>query len=163
METRSLLVEHLSTDTHMERMTSLMQHRHLTNHYDDGVLRWNELKGDGIESSVYERTIASPNTDDELQLMFIISAASLFVVSSFILTLFLSIVSSKKARSTPFNQYLLFLSFPDWIYSFLCFLTCFMSALVGHYYSPFMCRFQSVYMMFGTGANTWVNAVITYE
>ena len=122
-------------------------------------LRWDELNEN---STAYEGTLAATN-DEQLRLMFIISASVLFVVSSFVCIFVLSIVLNHKTRSTPFNQYLVFLSFPDWVYSFFCFLTCAMSAWAGHYYSEPMCRGQSVYMVFGTAANTWLNAVITHE
>ena len=95
--------------------------------------------------------------------MWSLEVAILTFTTSFILVVFASIALSKKARSTPFNVYILFLSFPDFVYSGLCLITCLLCAIRRDYYDMIMCRAQSAYMIFGTCANCWLNAVISYE
>jgi len=71
-------------------------------------LRKDEL---GNNSTFYERQVAAPS-DKELQIMWSLEVVILTFTTSFILVVFASIALSKKARSTPFNVYILFLSFP---------------------------------------------------
>lgn len=49
------------------------------------------------------------------------------------LTLILSILSSRKTRIKPFNLYIVFLTFPDFIFSFLCTITCLISRIEHHH------------------------------
>jgi hypothetical protein len=122
-------------------------------------IRWWELDD---SSPNYFKAVAAPS-DDVLVTMWSILAAVTLVDSLIVATIFTGLALSKTARKNPFNLYLLFLMFPDFIYSFMCWITCFMSALKGEYWSPSMCRWQAVYLVYGTAANAWLNVVTTRE
>jgi hypothetical protein len=122
-------------------------------------IRWWELDD---TSPNYFKAVAAPS-DDDLFIMWSTSAAFLLIVWLIVATVFTGLALSKTARKNPFNLYLLFLMFPDFIYSFMCWVTCFMSAIKGEYWSPSMCRWQSIYMVFGTAANAWLNVATTRE
>jgi hypothetical protein len=122
-------------------------------------IRWWELDG---TSPNYFKAVAAPS-DNDLVTMWSIMAAFLLIVWLIVATVFTGLALSKTARKNPFNLYLLFLMFPDFIYSFMCWITCFMSAINGEYWSPSMCRWQSVYLVFGTAANAWLNVATTRE
>jgi hypothetical protein len=122
-------------------------------------IRWWELDD---TSPHYFKAVAAPS-DDDLVTMWSVLAAFLLIVWLIVATVFTGLALSKTARKNPFNLYLLFLMFPDFIYSFMCWITCFMSSLKGEYWSPAMCRWQSVYMVFGTAANAWLNVATTHE
>mmetsp|Transcript_35972 Transcript_35972/g.86605 ORF Transcript_35972/g.86605 Transcript_35972/m.86605 type:complete len:442 (-) Transcript_35972:171-1496(-) len=102
-------------------------------------------------------------SDEELRLMRIILGCINIVVSLSTATVLFGIVLSRKARSSSFNLYLVFLTIPDFLYSFSCVLTCLISAGAGHFSSPLMCQFQSVYLVFGFCANTWINGIVAWE
>jgi hypothetical protein len=122
-------------------------------------IRWWELDD---SSPSYFKAVAAPSDDDLVTMWSILSAVNL-IDSLIVATVFTGLALSKTARKNPFNLYLLFLMFPDFIYSFMCWITCFMSALKGEYWSPSMCRWQSVYLVFGTAANAWLNVATTSE
>jgi hypothetical protein len=92
----------------------------------------------------------------------ILSAVNL-IDSLIVGTVFTGLALSKTARKNPSNLYILFLMFPEFILPFMCWITCSMSALKGEYWSPSMCRWQSVYLVFATGAHGWLNVVTTRE
>lgn len=125
----------------------------------DNVLYWNELDS---SDSRYDRTRAGPS-DQGLVVMWSIYSPLLFLFSGFVLIVFLGILTNPKVRKNPFNKYILFLSFPDFLYSFLCAITCLASALNGGYSSWEMCQFQVFYLNFGAAANSWLNGVMAYE
>lgn len=52
---------------------------------------------------------------------------------------------------------------PDITFSLLCALTCLLNALNGSYYSHAMCNLQQFYVVFGIGANAWLNAIIAHQ
>jgi hypothetical protein len=122
-------------------------------------IRWWELDD---TSPKYFKAVAAPS-DDDLVTMWSLLAAFLLILWVIVAIVFTGLALSKTARKNPFNLYLLFLMFPDFIYSFMCWITCLMSALKGEYWSPAMCRWQSVYMVFGTAANAWLNVATTRE
>ena len=111
----------------------------------------------------YDIVRAQP-PDNELRIMWSIYSFLLFCFSLGIMIIFLGIITNKRVRKNPFNKYILFLSFPDFIYSFLCFITCILSAIQNEYaFGWYMCQFQTFYLYFGASANSWLNAVIAYE
>jgi len=127
--------------------------------FGEDKLRIDELDAN---STFFERAVAAPS-DEVLHVMWSLEIAMLVFPTIFIAILFVSIALSVKARSSPFNVYILFLSFPDWLYSVLCLMTCVMCVIKNDYYSMIMCRAQSAYNTFNITANCWLNAVISYE
>ena len=81
--------------------------------FGEDKLRYDDLDSN---STFVERTVAAPS-DKELLIMWSVEVAVLTFTTTFIMIVFASIALSKKARKTPFNVYILFLSFPDWVYS----------------------------------------------
>ncbi|CAE8708287.1 unnamed protein product, partial [Polarella glacialis] len=74
------------------------------------------------------------------------------------------ICRSPKLRSQTFNKFVVFLALPDFVYSFLCGITCLLHALHGSWFGgDFMCNFQSFYGTFGIAASNWMNSLIAYE
>ncbi|KAL3939052.1 MAG: hypothetical protein SGBAC_006156 [Bacillariaceae sp.] len=113
-------------------------------------------------STRYEYPRARPE-DNVLQIQFSILAFINAVVAVSSLVLIIAILKSKQVRSSAFNLYLLFMAIPDFIGSFLCLLTCAMSAPGSDYYSEAMCGFQGFYLVFAFCGNAWINAVIVHE
>lgn len=114
--------------------------------FGEDKLRYDDLDSN---STFYEWTVAAPD-DKTLRIMWSVDTTVVAFTTTFIMVVFASIALSKKARSTPFNVYILFLSFPDWVYSGLCLITCLLCAINNDYYSMDMCLFQSFYLVFGT-------------
>lgn len=85
------------------------------------------------------------------------------VMGIFSFSIFVAIATKRKVRRNPFNLYLLYLAVPDFIFSLSCGVTCLLNALNQEYWSSWMCSFQQWYMVFGIGANAWLNACITRE
>lgn len=81
----------------------------------------------------------------------------------FSLTVWIAIVRSRRARSSPFNIYLLALMLPDWFYNFNFSITSTMNAINGEYWSYQMCAWQSWYSVWGIGANAWLNGLMAWE
>lgn len=123
------------------------------------AIRWDDLDE---TSSKYDRTVAAPS-DEDLVKMWSYMSVILAISSAFVVIVFIAIASKKKMRQNPYNVYLMFLMIPDFVFSGFCLLTCALSAAVGHYFSPSMCRFQSWYLVFGLSANAWVNSLIARE
>lgn len=113
-------------------------------------------------SSRYDRSFAAPS-QETLRIMWYIWAVVFFVFSMVILIVFQAMIRSKKVRRKPFNLYLIFLIFPDFLFAFLCSFTCLYLALNLGYEYPIICKIQSFYATFGLGANSWLNAVIGFE
>lgn len=101
-------------------------------------------------STRYDHIVAAPS-DEALVRMWAIWSALTFLVSVFVLIVFLGILSDTKARRSSFNLYLIFLMVPDLVFSLICTISCAINSLVGHFYSESLCRFQSFYVMFGIG------------
>jgi len=113
-------------------------------------------------STRYQIMDAAPS-DKDLQHYWWSWAVIALFVGSCSLILFLSILSSPKARRNPFNVYLLYLAVPDFVFSLSCGVTCLLNAWNGEYWSAWMCNFQDWYCVFGIGANMWLNACVTRE
>lgn len=123
------------------------------------VIRIDELTDD---SSRYEHFSAAP-PDEELVKYWYSWVALAFINGFFSLLVFLSIVANRRARRKPFNLYLIYLMIPDFTFSLLCALTCLMNAIHGSYWSHWMCNFQQFYVVFGIGANAWLNLIIAHQ
>ena len=80
-------------------------------------------------------------------------------VALFVGFVLFAVLSSPKARNRSFNLYLVFLTFPDLLFSTACAVTCALNAAVGYYYSGWMCDFQAFCCSFAFTANAWLNAV----
>ena len=113
-------------------------------------------------STRYDKLVAAPS-DHDLRLIWSMWVGIQGVLSIFVATVFVSILRSKQARRNPFNVYLVYLMVPDLVFGVFCTITCLMNAIVGHYYSPGMCLFQSFYLMWGVTGNAWLNAVIAWQ
>ena len=113
-------------------------------------------------STHYDNILAAPS-DEELVIMWIASSVLAGLVAIYTGAIFLSICLSAKARKNPFNHYLLYLAIPDILSSVLCCITCALNARVGHYWAPWMCRFQSFYAVWYVTANAWINAIILWQ
>lgn len=124
----------------------------------DGILREWELTSN---STRHDRIRAAPS-DADLLLMRIIWSAILFVVTGLTFVLLLGILTAPaKVRKNTFNTYLLYLVIPDFVFSFCCLLTCVTNSIVG--LQDWMCQVQHLYLVFGTGANCWLNAVVAWQ
>mmetsp|Transcript_31671 Transcript_31671/g.64435 ORF Transcript_31671/g.64435 Transcript_31671/m.64435 type:complete len:525 (+) Transcript_31671:325-1899(+) len=120
------------------------------------VLRFSDLNEN---STRYDYLAAAPSDDDLVKMWIAIGTTSV-VVSVWVGIIFSGIACSRKARALTFNLYLLFLMVPDFLMSFLCAIACFLAVSAGHWYSPFMCHFQSWFIVFGIGGNSWMTVVI---
>ena len=131
-------------------------------YYDDKsipLLRQWELTDN---STRYDINVAAPSDDLLMKYWYGWSTVA-FLAGSYVLIVFLSILSCRKVRQQTFNLYLLFLLIPDIIFSFCCGMTCILNATHGHYYSHEMCNFQQFYVIWGIGSNCWLNAIISYQ
>ena len=122
-------------------------------------LRIDELNAN---SSRYDHLVAAP-PDEQLVKYWYAWAALAYANGLFSFLIFLSVVTNKRAREKPFNLYLIYLMVPDFVFSLLCGTTCLLNALKGAYWSHSMCNFQQFYVVFGIGANAWINAIIAYQ
>jgi hypothetical protein len=123
------------------------------------TLRYSELNEN---STRYDYLAASP-PDDELVYYWYAWFAVALTVGLFSLIVFLSIVTNKKVRRKPFNLYLIYLMIPDFVFSLVCSVTCLLNAINKSYWSHPMCNFQQLYIIFGIGANAWLNAIIGHQ
>lgn len=113
-------------------------------------------------STYYDHMVAAPS-DEALFFMWLFWAILTAFVTVITMIVFLGILSNQRARKTSFNIYLIFLMIPDLIFSFFCLINCALNLRAGHYVSPAWCQFQSVYAIFGIGANAWLNGLIIRE
>ena len=75
-----------------------------------------------------------------------------------------AILCDTRARRSSFNLYVVFVTLPDFLFSFLCGMTCARNAVQGGLYSDeAMCEFQAWYCIFGFTASPWLNACIAHE
>lgn len=110
-------------------------------------------------STHYDRMVAAPSDEDLIK--FWKGWASIMLITGVLTTLILiPLLLSAKARKNPFNVYLIFLMIPDMLVAWICGFTCLSNALAGHFTTPFMCRFQSFYMIAAIGSNSWLNFLI---
>ena len=99
----------------------------------------------------------------DLQLMWVLWAVLFGAIALYVMTVLSSILVNRRVLKSPFNCYLVFLMIPDLTYTGSCSIGCFLNYAAGYYYSPTACRMQSMYLIWGAGANTWINAVVAYE
>ena len=105
--------------------------------------------------------IATASASNETQhIQFSILAAVNAVVSLSCALLIISILRKPNVRNKAFNCYLLLITFPDFISSFMCLFTCALSAAAYSFYNESMCTWQSWYLTWGFTSNCWGNAVI---
>lgn len=115
-------------------------------------------------STHYDRMVAAPSDEDLIK--FWSGWAGIMLITGVLTTLILIPLLScrrPKVRKNPFNVYLIFLMVPDMMVAWICGFTCLTNALAGHFTTPFMCRFQSFYMIASIGANSWLNLLITRQ
>jgi len=126
----------------------------------DPILRRSDLNY--TDASHYDWLVAAPSDDVLMEAWYIFSISSL-VTSLSCLVLIVTILASPKLRSRTFNVYILFLTIPDFFFSFMCSITCFLNIKVGKFYSDFGCQFQSWYCAFSWSASMWMNVLIAHE
>ena len=131
------------------------------------VVDWNRLSDLKISditpnSTRWDHASAAPS-DSVLEIQFTSLAIINFIVATSCFLLLISILRVPKVREKSFNCYLLTITFPDFISSFMCFITCAMSSATSRYYSETMCGFQIFYLTWGFTSNCWMNAVIAYQ
>ena len=114
------------------------------------------------DSSRYDRLVAAPS-NAALTTMWTGWATIGFILVIFVIIVFVSILASPTARKNPFNVYLLFLMVPDIAFGVLCSITCAMNARAGEYWSPWMCKFQSYYVVWTVCTSAWLNAIIAWQ
>lgn len=122
-------------------------------------LRVSELNS---SSTYYDHMAAAPS-DEVLHSMWLWWAIIAGAVTVLTMVVFVGILRSRRTRRKAFNLYLVFLMIPDLIFSFFCAINCILNMVVGHYISAGWCQFQSIYCVFGIGANAWLNAFIVHE
>lgn len=120
-----------------------------------------KLKNDHNNPTRYNDILVAPS-DEDLRTMWIVYATLLFVFTIFMSIVFIAIVTNKKLRSNSFNLYLIFLMVPDLICTGFCDINCAWLAINGGFCFQGMCSFQFFYLMFGVGANAWLNGIIAY-
>ena len=110
------------------------------------MVDWNRLSYLKISdittnSTRWDHASAAPD-DDILKIQFTCLAIINFIVATSCFLLLISILRVPKVREKSFNCYLLTITFPDLISSFMCFITCAMSSVTKTYYSEQMCGYQ---------------------
>lgn len=118
------------------------------------------------DKDLYEQTVYSTEDSPSHRLLvklWISWAVLDGIFGLFSFVVWLAIARSKRARSSPFNMYLLLLMLPDWFYNFNFCISSTMNAINGAYYGFKMCMWQSWYSVWGIGANAWLNALMAWE
>jgi hypothetical protein len=138
-----------------------MDHRNMDEKFPLGqpIIRQWEINENATR---YERLQAAPS-DDSLMIMWTSWSWISGAVAIFISLVLVAILVNRKARSNPFNLYLVFLLVPDLICAGFCALTCLLNVVAGQYWSDSMCQFQSFYLVFGVAANSWLNLCVAQE
>jgi hypothetical protein len=118
-------------------------------------------------SSRYEYPKVWPS-QHQLHIEFSILASVNAVTATAVGLLIIALVRyQRRARAngtnSSFNTYLLFIAMPDFLVSFLCCITCALSAPRDAFYSEWMCGFQSFYLNWAFISNAWLNGVIVYQ
>lgn len=117
-----------------------------------------------IDSNSTRWDVASASPSDEvMHQQFAILATINAVVALSCALLIISILRVRKVHQRAFNIYLLAITFPDFVTSFSCFITCAMSSAAYTYYSEVMCRWQTWYLVWGFTSNCWMNAVVSHQ
>ena len=113
-------------------------------------------------STRYDYLLAAPS-DGDRRAMWIGWSVVSSLVAMYTAVVILSICLSAVARKNPFNNYLIYLSLPDIVFSLLCVITCALNASAGRYWASWMCRFQSFYAIWFIAASAWLNAFILFQ
>jgi len=113
-------------------------------------------------STHYDKMVAAPS-DRDMYLMWVFWSLIMAIVAVATGFVGMAVLCDKKARKNPFNVYLLGLMAPDFIMSLLCFMTCWVNAATGYFYSVELCYAQSFYFIFGIAANSWLNSMIARQ
>ena len=114
-------------------------------------------------SSTSADHVGAAPSNKSLFFMWLFWALIAAIAAVLTIIVFTGILRSRRVRSKSFNLYLVFLMIPDIIFSFFCSISCIKNMAVGRYNSAGWCQFQSIYCVFGIGANSWLNAVIARE
>lgn len=142
----------------MNEVARLLAHDDSHDAGGSAILRQWELNSN---STRYDRIQAAPS-DGDLLVMRIIWSAILFSVSCLTVLLLLAIIRAPaKVRKSTFNTYLFYLVIPDCVFSVGCFTTCVTNAFLG--LTDWMCHVQHIYLIFRTGVNCWLNAVVAWQ
>ncbi|GAX26780.1 hypothetical protein FisN_9Lh045 [Fistulifera solaris] len=111
---------------------------------------------------MYDHLVAAgPDSDRMLQWSVWVMVAS--GVAIFVASVLMSMLCNKRIRKSGFNLYLVFLMIPDFLFSFLCSVNCGLNVSAGSYISEAWCWFQTFYVTFSIGANSWLNSIVAYH
>mmetsp|Transcript_6836 Transcript_6836/g.14835 ORF Transcript_6836/g.14835 Transcript_6836/m.14835 type:complete len:339 (+) Transcript_6836:88-1104(+) len=126
--------------------------------------RLSEIKVSDLNenSTRWDWSSAAPS-GNALQIQFMALAIINVIVATSCLLLLISILRAPNVREQSFNCYILAITFPDFIMSSMCVLTCAMSSYADTFYSEAMCGFQSWYLVWSITSNCWMNATIAHE
>ena len=114
-------------------------------------------------ASRYELFRASTDADT-LATMWLVWAVVAELSAAACLLVMVAILCDRRARASSFNLYVVFVTLPDFLFSFLCGITCARNHARGGLYSDAaMCEFQAWYVIFGFTASPWLNACIAHE
>jgi len=106
----------------------------------------------------YDLLRAAPGEAD-LRLMWLAWAITSSLSGAADSTIILGVLSSRTARSSVFNQYLVALIIPDLVLSISCAMSCALNHANNGYVGPAMCEFQSFYVVFGVAGAIYMNAL----
>lgn len=118
-----------------------------------------ELDG---ESTRYDRMKAAPS-DSQMHNMWTAWSVLFFLFVIFNLVVFFAVLLKKKTRRNPFNKYLLYIMFPDVVFTGTCAIQCAYLAAAGGFTDPALCKFQSFYLIWSAASDSWLNAVVAFE
>jgi hypothetical protein len=115
-------------------------------------------------ATLFDRMVANPSTD-VLRWIWLVWAIITVLCCIVSLTIMAGIALSKTARKNAFNQIVVFICLPDFIFSFSCMLTCFFNYFHGKYYygGDLMCEIQQIYTTFGITASMWMQLLVAKE
>lgn len=117
-----------------------------------------------LEATMYQPIARDLASEDDLVIMWTSWSSLYYFFAAVSFTVWLSILLSRKARISPFNWYVLYLMVPDWIYAALCGTVAAVNASANEYYNTgWMCRFQTISLVWNMTCMSWLNAVIAYE
>lgn len=113
-------------------------------------------------STRWDHHASAPSDEALVRWWICIGTASAFV-AIVVAVVMCAILMKAKTRRLSFNLYLVGLMVPDFIYSFVCGIFCFMNVAVGRFYSQMTCLLQSFFLTLGIGGNYWVTLLIMRE
>ena len=118
--------------------------------------------GESTTATRYDRLIAAPS-DETLYIMWVGLSSAAFILFAFCLLVFVAILKSKDCHTNTWNIYLLYLMIPDIVGGILCGTTCALNASLREYWSPWMCRFQSTYIVWYIVSNSYLCTIVGYK